>query len=159
MINGRYCQNGNYRLTSSGHPARPPCLPYAGGAREGWREGQNEREGCSRFESRINHKICLEDEPVVVKSDFESQTPSRWGDMEVWSVKCWLRHYLPIPNKLQEVIQCYRKQIKQWNDACSTYDLTCNKPRYTVDLQWNRVPNLEPSSSEATRPPWPLLTS
>ncbi|GBL60191.1 hypothetical protein AVEN_177887-1 [Araneus ventricosus] len=30
-----------------------------------------------------------------------------------------------------------------------TYDLTCNRTAYTADIQWNRVSNLEPSSSGA----------
>ncbi|GBO25598.1 hypothetical protein AVEN_198829-1 [Araneus ventricosus] len=25
------------------------------------------------------------------------------------------------------------------------YDLMCNKPKYTTDLQWNQISNLEPS--------------
>ncbi|GBM00490.1 hypothetical protein AVEN_111721-1 [Araneus ventricosus] len=41
------------------------------------------------------------------------------------------------------------------------YDLTCNRPAYTADLQWIRVPNLESSSPGArnltTRPPRPLI--
>ncbi|GBM46499.1 hypothetical protein AVEN_78890-1 [Araneus ventricosus] len=30
-----------------------------------------------------------------------------------------------------------------------TYYLTCNRPTYTGDLQWNRVLNLEPCDPEA----------
>ncbi|GBM46855.1 hypothetical protein AVEN_216569-1 [Araneus ventricosus] len=30
-----------------------------------------------------------------------------------------------------------------------TYDLTCNRPIYREDIQWNRVTNMEPSSPEA----------
>ncbi|GBN20446.1 hypothetical protein AVEN_188504-1 [Araneus ventricosus] len=29
-----------------------------------------------------------------------------------------------------------------------TSDLTCNRPTYTADLQWNRVTNLKPSGPE-----------
>ncbi|GBM75666.1 hypothetical protein AVEN_45554-1 [Araneus ventricosus] len=31
----------------------------------------------------------------------------------------------------------------------TTYDLACNRPPYTADLQWNRVSNLEPSGPKA----------
>ncbi|GBO28147.1 hypothetical protein AVEN_61808-1, partial [Araneus ventricosus] len=38
----------------------------------------------------------------------------------------------------------------QREDACTpTYDLKCIMPKYTADLQWNRVSNMEPSGPEA----------
>ncbi|GBO15269.1 hypothetical protein AVEN_273561-1 [Araneus ventricosus] len=45
----------------------------------------------------------------------------------------------------------------QREDALTTtQDLACKVP-YTADLQWNRVPNLEPSGPKAEIP-WPITT-
>ncbi|GBL79016.1 hypothetical protein AVEN_48972-1 [Araneus ventricosus] len=35
------------------------------------------------------------------------------------------------------------------DDWFPTYDLTCNRPRYAADVQWNRVSNLEPFGPDA----------
>ncbi|GBN55509.1 hypothetical protein AVEN_119255-1 [Araneus ventricosus] len=36
-----------------------------------------------------------------------------------------------------------------------TYDLACSRPKYTTELQWNRVSNLEPSGPKAETLPEP----
>ncbi|GBO40996.1 hypothetical protein AVEN_160413-1 [Araneus ventricosus] len=38
----------------------------------------------------------------------------------------------------------------------TTYDLTCSRPIYMVDLQWNRVSNPEPSGPEVETLPLDL---
>lgn len=53
MINGRHCQNGNYRLTSSGRPSPRPLTPPSSWVRGRLgREGEKEREKMKRKRER-----------------------------------------------------------------------------------------------------------
>lgn len=57
MINGRHCQNGNYRLTSSGHPSpRPLASPSSWVRGRLGREGEKEREKMKRKRESDNSR-------------------------------------------------------------------------------------------------------